>query len=546
MLRRCLAIALFAAVTVSVFAQDVPLTNWTVPPYHASRASGGLTTMTDITSPRAFIGIQPCRVADTRGLGAPITGGIFANSEARNWTVWGICGIPSGADAVSVNFSVVSPAGTPAGAFLLAWPTGQAAPPTAIMTYGPGATILSNAAIVPLNASGQMTVNVSHSTQIVMDVNGYFSDTLQNTGNYFKLTSATAFPNATLVAENTSTGAGAAAIQGVITSTAAGSSSVAVRGINNNNINNNGIGVWGSHAGAGWGVSGTSQTGFGVIGQTFGSLGIGVLGVTASTENNNAGVWGRDGGPSFAGAGLSAGVRGESTSGSGVLGLLANDTLAGEAVNGSRLNSSGGLLSGGRLGYEPTIGVFFQNGLAGTGMKSFVEPHPTDASKAIRYVSLEGNEAGTYFRGRGKFRNGIAVIEIPDDFRMVTDSEGLSIQVTPIGERATVAVVSIGLERIVVRGSRNVEFFYTVNGVRRAYKNVQTIVENRKFFVPDSPEAKLPLYLSADEKQRLVDNGTYKADGSVNLETARRLGWNKEWEKRNPPVALPAQRDPGN
>ena len=36
--------------------------------------------------------------------------------------------------------------------------------------------------------------------------------------------------------------------------------------------------------------------------------------------------------------------------------------------------------------------------------------------------------------------NGIAVIEVPDDFRIVTDPEGLSIQVTPIGQMATVAV----------------------------------------------------------------------------------------------------------
>lgn len=112
-------------------AQDIPLHNWTVPPF-ARSSSGGITTMTDVTPPRAFIGIQPCRVADTRGNGAPITGGIFADSEQRTWDVTGICGIPAGADAISVTFTVVSPVGTPLGAFLLAWPTGQAAPPTAI------------------------------------------------------------------------------------------------------------------------------------------------------------------------------------------------------------------------------------------------------------------------------------------------------------------------------------------------------------------------------------------------------------------------------
>ncbi len=132
--------------------------------------------MTDVSPGIGFVAMQPCRIADTRGNGAPIQGGIFENGEARNWTLTGLCGIPAGTDAVSVNFSVTGSPGTiPAGSFLLAWPTGQPPPPTAIMTYGPGQTI-SNAAIVSLNASGQMTVNVSGSTHVILDVNGYFSD----------------------------------------------------------------------------------------------------------------------------------------------------------------------------------------------------------------------------------------------------------------------------------------------------------------------------------------------------------------------------------
>jgi hypothetical protein len=138
-----------------------------------------------VTSPLPFIGLQPCRVADTRGNGAPIQGGIFANGEARNWMVSGICGISSGAGAISVNFSVVAAGGIPAGSFLLAWPTGS--PPvqtTAIMTYGPG-EILSNAAIVPLSSSGKLTVNVSGSTHIIMDVNGYYAPAGVGNNNTF-------------------------------------------------------------------------------------------------------------------------------------------------------------------------------------------------------------------------------------------------------------------------------------------------------------------------------------------------------------------------
>lgn len=100
------------------------------------------------------------------------------------------------------------------------------------------------------------------------------------------------------------------------------------------------------------------------------------------------------------------------------------------------------------------------------------------------------------------------------------------------------AVVSIGLDRIVVKGSRNVDFFYTVNGVRRTFKNHDPILSGTGF-MPSSAETRIPQYLSEGQRQLLIQNGTYNADGSVNMETARRLGWDKEWEKRTPPVTRP-------
>ena len=170
-----------------------------------------------------------------------------------------------------------------------------------------------------------------------------------------------------------------------------------------------------------------------------------------------------------------------------------------------------------------------------TGTVSFTEPHPTDASKIIQYAALEGPEAGTYFRGRGKFQNGIAAIDVPETFRMVTDPEGLSIQVTPIGNMATVAVMQIGLDRIVVRGSRNVEFFYTVNGIRHAQRDFAVIRDNDKDYVPAGPDAKIPEIYDGEFRNRLISNGTYIPDGSVNMETARRLGWDRIWDRESRP-----------
>jgi hypothetical protein len=37
----------------------------------------------------------------------------------------------------------------------------------------------------------------------------------------------------------------------------------------------------------------------------------------------------------------------------------------------------------------------------------------------------------------------------------------------------------------------------------------------------------------------MIQNGTLNPDGTVNMETARRLGWDKEWEKRARPAPRP-------
>jgi hypothetical protein len=126
----------------------------------------------------------------------------------------------------------------------------------------------------------------------------------------------------------------------------------------------------------------------------------------------------------------------------------------------------------------------------------------------------------------------MARITVPEDFRIITDPEGLTVQITPIGEMASYAVVRVGLDEIVVKSSRNVEFFYAVNGVRRAYRDLQPIVSSEEFFMPASAAEKLPTYFGAEDRKRLIANGTYKEDGTVNLETAERLGWTRIWEDR--------------
>jgi hypothetical protein len=453
---------------------DIPLHNWTVPPFTRS-SPAGITTMTDITGGNAFVGITPCRLLDTRPpVNNPLDGdGAYTANQVRSYTLPPHCGIPAFTQAVSLNITATNTQAHPFG-FIKVWPQGGTEPNVSTLNWATGGVTVANAAIVPLSAGGGISVRSGNAgSDVILDINGYFP-VVYNAGTSLDIEGSVAGGNMMFIGNFATSGAGT-----------------------------------------------------------------GIYAVSGSSDNNSAGLRGRDGGGEVAGSFTSAGVRGETAgAGYGVLGLSSGggNGVAGFVVDPVTTNG----LSGGYLGLSPTVGIFFFNGLAGTGTKSFVEPHPTDASKAIKFVSLEGNEAGTYFRGRGRFQNGIATVEVPEDFRMTTSPEGLSIQVTPIGQMATVAVQSIGLDRIVVRGSRNVEFFYMVNGVRRAYPHVETIVPNEKFFVPASAEARIPAYLSPDETQRLIDNGTYTPQGQVNTETARRLGWDRIWEQRSRPAPEPA------
>jgi hypothetical protein len=539
---------LFVLASVPLFAEDIPLTNWTVPPYHRSSASGGVTTMTDLTPGIGFVGVAPCRLVDTRQAGFPAGYGqpALAAGAPRDFDLNSqpnCTGIPAGVDAYSLNFTVTNTQGP---GFLKVYPQGGSVPlDVSTINYVGGQTI-ANAAIVPAGTGGGVTVIAGVSgTDLVMDINGYFTDQY-NPGVSFHAVSSTVAP--AILAENTSQVNGAFAIQAVITSTAPGGSSAAVRGINNNNTNNNGIGVWGSHAGAGWGVLGASQTGVGVFGETFGSIGFGVAGQTASEADGNAGVIGADGsGTTSEISEFVSGVRGESRSHNGVLGITENGFL-GTGVWGKIAGSS----ASGILGYEGLIdyGVFSIGPAYVTGdlsvvgnfssaNKWFIQPHPYDAAKEIRYVSLEGPHAEVYFRGTAQISQGITRIPIPQDFRFVADPETYSTLVTPVGGMATVAVLSEGEAGIVVQASRDVRIHYVVYAERSAIKNPEPIVENVDFR-PGRDQNNLA-YVPDSYRRLLIQNGTLNSDGSINMETARRLGWDKEWEKRTLPAPQPNQ-----
>ena len=137
-------------------------------------------TPTNLTggNPLDFYPITPCRVADTRvstypsGFGPPS----FGAGETRTYNVLSspcAAGIPSSVQAYSLNFTVVPPAGGPAGN-LTTWPVGLPSMPV-VSTLNYSNSVVANAAVVPAGTNGAINVVVNDPTNVLFDINGYFA-----------------------------------------------------------------------------------------------------------------------------------------------------------------------------------------------------------------------------------------------------------------------------------------------------------------------------------------------------------------------------------
>jgi len=135
------------------------------------------------TSPLPFIGIAPCRIADTRNSAFPSGYGPppLAAGVPRNFMLTGRCGIPPSAEAVSLNITVTNTAG-PGHIVLL--PQGGVQPDVSTVNYVAGQTI-ANAAIVPLGTAGGITVIAASGTDLIIDVNGYYAGAGSGIANTF-------------------------------------------------------------------------------------------------------------------------------------------------------------------------------------------------------------------------------------------------------------------------------------------------------------------------------------------------------------------------
>jgi hypothetical protein len=166
-----------------------------------------------------------------------------------------------------------------------------------------------------------------------------------------------------------------------------------------------------------------------------------------------------------------------------------NDTGGGLAVS-----DDGGFFdwNDGFVTYEPLCcgqglkvnsNLTVTGGLYVSGVKAFVHQHPQNANHDIIYVALEGPEAGTYIRGTGQLRRGLARIALPEHFSAVTSSEGITVQLTCLGECNGLRIAEKRPDHIVVKelmgGEHNVAFDYLVQGVRKGYERFEPVTERQ-------------------------------------------------------------------
>ena len=122
-----------------------------------------------------FNGLTPSRLLDTRTGGGPL-----GNGQTLTLRVAGMGGVPpTGVSAVVLNVTVTD---TSASSFLTVYPSGGVLPLASNLNWVAGQTV-PNRVIVKVGAGGQVSIfNLAGSTDVVVDVNGWFTDATSTAG----------------------------------------------------------------------------------------------------------------------------------------------------------------------------------------------------------------------------------------------------------------------------------------------------------------------------------------------------------------------------
>jgi uncharacterized protein YkwD len=122
-----------------------------------------------------FTPLSPARVTDTRSGSGQLNAGLTLHAGATlNVQITGQGGIPgTGVSAVVLNTTVTN---TTSSSWLTAYPAGTSQPVSSNLNWTASSTV-ANRVIVPVGAGGKLSFyNAGGSTDLIIDANGYFTD----------------------------------------------------------------------------------------------------------------------------------------------------------------------------------------------------------------------------------------------------------------------------------------------------------------------------------------------------------------------------------
>jgi hypothetical protein len=150
--------------------QNLNQSGWTVLSGYAGQTLPAFNVLGPTSVASSFVPLTPCRVVDTRNASGALGGPSIESGTSRDFAIpSGACGVPGNATAYSLNVTVV-PQG-PLG-YLTIWPAGQ--PQPLASTLNSDGRIKADAAIVPAGSNGAVSVFATDTTDVVLDINGYF------------------------------------------------------------------------------------------------------------------------------------------------------------------------------------------------------------------------------------------------------------------------------------------------------------------------------------------------------------------------------------
>ncbi len=176
--------------TSSVFVGEYPVAVAVNPVTHRIYAANSVDNTVSViagatSDPLQFMLLTPCRLVDTRQANGPFGGPAIAAGTSRNFSLpQSNCGIPSNAAAYSLNVTVV-----PRGAlgYLTIWPTGESQPLVSTLNSLDG-RVKANAAIVPAGSDGAVSIYASSTTDVILDIDGYFQPATGQSLQFYPVT----------------------------------------------------------------------------------------------------------------------------------------------------------------------------------------------------------------------------------------------------------------------------------------------------------------------------------------------------------------------